>query len=309
MFITPMGLFCFKRMLFGISSTSKIFQHRMSDMFSDMQCVAMNQDDILIGGLDRADYGAQVARVENNVELNQPKFEHGVKELIFHGRKFSPDGIAADPSKMSAVADVPEPTNVTELRRSLCMAKWLGSFVPHLATVLQPLNTLLKSAIEWIWDAPQPKAFQEMKELMTTSPVLAFYDPSLEMTVAADASSYGLGVVLMQSHDGRLKPVAYASRSLTECERRYAQIEKEYLGLVWACEKFSRYLVGLPTVHLLTDHKPLIPLINSKDLELVPIRCQHFLIRLMRFNCHAEYTPGKALVVPDALFCSPLSVE
>ena len=132
-------------------------------MFGDMECVAVNQDDILIGGLDHADHDARVARVEkilreNNVQLNQPKCERGVKELIFHGHKFSADGIAADPSKVSAVADMPEPTNVTELRRSLGMAKWLGSFVPHLATVLQPLNTLLKSDIEWTWDAPQHKA-------------------------------------------------------------------------------------------------------------------------------------------------------
>ena len=312
-FIMPKGRFCFKRIPLGISSAREIFQLQMSDMFSDMESVAVNQDDILIGGLDHADHDAQVARVEkilreNNVELNQPKCECGVKELIFHGHKFSADGIAADPSKVSAVADMPEPMNVTELRRSLGMAKWLGSFVPHLATVLQPLNTLLKSDVERTWDAPQRKAFQEMKDLLTVRPMLAFYDPSLETTVAAEASSYWLGAVLLQSHDGRLKPVAYASRSLTDCERRYAQIE-ECLGLVWACEKFSRYLVGLPTVHLLTDHKPLILLINNKDLDLVLIRCQRLLIRLTRFNCHAEYTPGKTLVVPDALSRSPLSVE
>ena len=124
--------------------------------------------------------------------------------------------------------------------------------------------------------------------------------------MAADASSYGIGAVLLQSHNGKLMPIAYASHSLTDCERRYAQIEKELLSLTWACEKFRRYLIGLPEIKLITDHKPLIPIINQKDLDDVPIRCQRMLMRLMQFNCLTEYLPGKSLSVPDALSRSPL---
>ena len=107
-------------------------------------------------------------------------------------------------------------------------------------------------------------------------PVLALYSPKLETIVSADASSYGIGAVLLQRQlDGSLKPVSYASRSLTPTEQKYAQIEKEALGLTWACERFSNYLTGLK-FQIETDHKPLVPLLGSKNLEDLPLRVQRF---------------------------------
>ena len=89
--------------------------------------------------------------------------------------------------------------------------------------------------------------------------------------ISADASSYGLGAVLLQKHNGEWKPIAFASRSLTDTERRYAQIEKEALVLTWACEKFSEYVLGKP-IQLETDHKPLVPLLGKKSLDSLPPR-------------------------------------
>ena len=117
----------------------------------------------------------------------------------------------------------------------------------------------------------------------------------------ADSSSYGLGGCLLQEHEEGLRPVAFCSRSLFNTEQRYAQIEKECLASVWACERFDRYLMGLDSFTLYCNHKPLIPLINSKHLSETPLRCQRMRIRLLRYKPVAIHQPGKMMVTSDTL--------
>ena len=142
---------------------------------------------------------------------------------------------------------------------------------------------------------------------MTNTPVLALFNPNLETVLSADASAFGLGAVLLQRQpSGKLKPVAFISRSMTPTEQRYAQIKKEALAFTWACERLSDYLIGLP-FHIHTDHKPLVPLFSSKHLEELPIRVQHFRLRMMRFQFSISHVPGKDLIVADALSRAPVA--
>ena len=117
------------------------------------------------------------------------------------------------------------------------------------------MTELLESDKTWSWGESQSAAFTKIKESLSNLPTLAFFDLTKPTTVSSDASSYGTGGVLLHEHDGVMKPVVYCSRTLTGPECRYAQIEKECLGAVWACEKFERYLIGLESFTPKTDHK------------------------------------------------------
>ena len=124
------------------------------------------------------------------------------------------------------------------------MVNQMGKFSPHMAELSQPLRELLNTKHSWNWGPCQDQAFERVKNELMKPTVLALYDPKAPTKLSGDASSFGLGAVVLQEVASSWRPVAYASRSLTETEQRYAQIEKEALAITWACEKFSTYLLG-----------------------------------------------------------------
>lgn len=151
------------------------------------------------------------------------------------------------------------------------------------------MRELLSTKNVWIWGPNPEKASARMKTELNKPTILLMYDPEADTIVSVDASSHGLGAVLLQKSGDIWKPVVYASRVLSDTETRYAQIEKEALAITWACEKFSCYLLG-KTFTIQTDHKPLVSLLGSKNLDALPQRVLQFWMRMMKFQYNISHS-------------------
>ena len=312
-FITPYGRYCFNKLPFGMSSAPEQFQKRMTVMLADLQGVRCSIDDVLVFGKNQEEHDVRLRAVmerlqKHGVTLNKEKCEFSKNKIIFLGHQIDERGIQADPTKTQAIAQMKAPTTVSELRRVLGMVNQLGKFSPHLAHLIQPLRELLSKKATWYWDSIHQQAFQNIKTELVKPTILAMYDPAAPTKIAADASSYGLGAVLLQKEEDKWRPVGYASRAMTETETRYAQIEKEALASTWACEKFAEYIIGIK-FQIETDHKPLVSLLGNKALDMLPPRILRFRLRLSRFDYTITHVPGKLLNVADTLSRAPIESE
>ena len=310
-FITPYGRYCFNKLPFGICSAPEHFQKRMSQILEGLDGVLCQMDDVLLFGKNKEEHDVRLRAALEKLEaagvtLNEEKCEFEKSRLLFLGHIIDEQGIHADPNKTASIKNMKPPQNVSELRQFLGMANQLGKFSCGLSELTKPLRELLGKNTAWQWEKAQLEAFEETKKELCKPTVLAFYDPTLPTKVSADASSFGLGAVLLQEKDSVWKPVSYASRSMSETERRYAQIEKEALAVTWACEKFADYIIGLK-VQLETDHKPLVPLLGTKQMSDLPPRILRFRMRLARFDYVINHVPGKLLCTADALSRAPLT--
>lgn len=308
-FVTPFGRYCFNKLPFGISSAPELYQKRMNHMLEGLPGVLCLIDDTLIHGKDRAEHDARLTAVMRRLEkagvtLNTSKCAFRQRAVKFLGHLIDEHGIRADPDKTAAVRNMDTPKSITELRRFMGMVNQLGKFSRQIADLGQPLRSLLSVKNAWVWGPDQEHAFTGIKNELAQPTVLALYDPAAKTKVSADASAFGLGAVLLQQHGDDWKPVAFASRAMNETEQRYAQIEKEALAATWACEKFSDYLLGLHFT-IESDHKPLVPLLNTKSLNSLPPRILRFRLRLARFDYAVGHVPGKLLYTADTLSRAP----
>ena len=286
----------------------------MSDLLSDLPGTICMIDDVLTLGDDEHEeennLHAVLQRLSSaGITLNPDKCAFHQRSVKFLGHILDDNGIHPDPQKVRGVQELKPCTDVPAVRRFLGMANQLGKFVPDLATMSQPLRALLIKGQEWSWTDAHQAAFDAIKSALSSHPVLAMYSTTLDMIISADASSFGLGAVLLHvQSDGSIRPVAYQSRSLTPAETRYSQIEKEALAFTWACDRFEHFILGKPFT-IQTDHKPLIPLLGSRALDDLRPRVVRFRLRLLRFNFRIVHVPGKDLAIADALSRAPVSSD
>jgi hypothetical protein len=276
----------------------------MSAILSGLDGVVCQMDDVLVFGKDQLEHDTRLTNVLKCIEqagatLNPDKCEFSQNRLKFLGHVIDNKGITADPDKTKAIREMQTPTNVSDLRRFMGMVNQLGKFSANLASLTQPLRELLSKKSTWLWGEAQNDAFEQVKEEISKPTTLALYDPAADSKISADASSYGLGAVLLQKSGDDWRPVAFASRSMSSAEQHYAQIEKEALALTWACEKFAMYLLG-KRFEIETDHKPLVPLLGSRHLDT---------LLLDRFDYSIGHVPGKHLYTADTLSRAPLNTQ
>ena len=240
---------------------------------------------------------------QSGLTLNQEKCLFGVSNLTFFGHEVSASGVSPDIKKVEAIREARVPNNAAEVRSFLGLATYCSRFIPEFATVTEPLRLLTRKSTPWRWNSVHQTAFNNLKKLLTDSQVMAHYDPSAPTQLRVDASPVGLGAVLTQTQDGVTRPIAYASCTLSNVERRYSQTEKEALAVVWGCEKYHLYLYGTDFT-IYTDHKPLEVIYNPKRKP--PARIERWSLRLQPYRFQIQYIPGRENPA-DVLSRLPLS--
>ncbi|GFQ73978.1 transposon Tf2-9 polyprotein [Trichonephila clavata] len=180
------------------------------------------------------------------------------------GERIDSKGLHKTNEKISAVVNASVPKNVHEVKSFLGLVNFYGKFCENLATIANTLNNLTKKNIRFLWSKDCQVAFEQIKKEICSPKVLVHYDPSLPLTLASDASPVGIGCVLSHVYpDGSEHPITFASRTLSGSEKKYSQIDKEALSIVWAVKKFYLYL-KCRRFTLITDHKPLVAIFGSK---------------------------------------------
>ena len=254
--------------------------------------------EVLVWGSDEQDHyralSATFQQLRNSgLTLKRSKCEFGKRSINFFGLTFSDQGIGPDPEKVEALQHVSPPTNQAELRSFLGMANYSAPFIYNYATLAAPLRNLVKKNARWKWKQEHEKSFQAIKETLRKTALLNYYNPILKTEVVCNGSPVGVSAMLVKYGPKTQKPrvVTYNSRSLTEVETQYGQIERESLAIQYGCLRNEIYLLGRD-FDVVTDHKPLVSLYNNPRRP-GPFRVERMRLKLQGFSFKVVYRPGK----------------
>ena len=232
--------------------------------------VAAYIDDILVYSQTLEEHLDHLRRViarlrSANLKLKPSKCNFIRPEVEYLGHVITAGGLKTNPRLTNAVLEFPRPSSVHDVRRFLGMSSYYRRFIRNFSKIAQPLHSLTQKGTHFEWTAECDEAFKSLKERLATPPVLAFPSFDDDFTLETDASVLGLGVILSQTKaDGRLHPVAYASRALNKSEKNYSITELETLAVVWAISHFHSYLYG-NKVTILTDHSAVKAILETPN--------------------------------------------
>ena len=218
-------------------------------------------------------------------------------------------GISTNPKKIEAVSKWPTPKTVYDVRSFLGFVGYYRRFIKNFSRITKPIREVItglenqskrttkKTYIEWT-DAADT-AFEHLKAMCVSTPILAYPDYQLPFTLHTDSNTDGLGAVLYQKQDGKLRVIAYASRSVSKAESNYPAHKLEFLALKWAvCEKFHEYLYGSKSFEVFTDNNLLTYVLTSAKLDACG---QRWVAKLANYNFSIRYRCGVSNTEADAL--------
>ncbi|UYV70438.1 K02A2.6-like [Cordylochernes scorpioides] len=280
---TTKGLLAYKRLPYGVAVAPNKFQRLMDNIFADIPGVACYIDDILVSGRDANEHKAKLELVfkrleDKGLKLNKNKCRFAVDSVEYLGFRIDKNGLHPLINKIQAVSNAPEPKNIGQLRLFIGMLMYYARFIENISHILTPFYKLLKKNTRWKWTREHRILFNRCESLLTNESVLTHYDPTKELVLACDASSYGLGV-----------------------------LEKEALSIVYGCEKFRQYLLERSFV-LVTDNRPLMHLFSPH--KPIPVcaasRIKRWSLKLGAFHYSVEFRKTDDHGNADALSRLPL---
>ena len=298
------GLYQFTVMPFGIHNAPATFQRLMDSVLHDYmgEKVFCYLDDIICISSTFQEHLDLLDKIfgklrEAGLKINVEKSHFCRTETKYLGHVITPMGVTVDPDKVSSIVNYPAPRNVKQLRSFLGLVSWYRRFIPSFSTVSTPLTNLLRKNILWEWSEQCRDAFETLKSRLIQSPILTCPDYTKPLILQTDASFSGIGAVLVQNYEGEDKVIAYASRSLSQAERKYSVTEKELLSILWAIKKFRPYIEGYHFT-IITDHFALKWINNLKNPSG---RLARWGLQLQEYSFSVIHRRGALHKVPDAL--------
>ena len=309
-------------MPFGLTNAPATFQRLMNQLFEGekWKFVHIYLDDILIVSPNFQEHLTHIEQVlahlaEAGLRLKPAKCAFAQKKVDYLGFTLSAEGVCPNDGKVIAVKDFPRPVDAKSIRRFLGMVNFYRRHVEDMAAIARPLTALTRKNkqtgkfVNFEWTSQCEEAFLELKERLTTAPLLRHPDLTKPFFLWTDASEEGFGAVLEQEENGKRHPIAYASRQTNEAERKYCPTELEVAALIFGVEHFEVYLLG-HSVTVFTDHQALVSSFLTHLQGQTKGLLARWYIRLSRFLPHLtlQYKPGTANKVADSLSRTPVSV-
>lgn len=308
-FVTPSGVYQWKRMPFGLVNAPASFQALMTQVLRGLnwKTCLVYVDDILVFSNSFKEHLQHLEQIftrltEAGLTLKPSKCAFALSSVKYLGHVLTKDGVQVDVSKTDTVRSFPIPRNQKELRSFLGLCNYYRKFVKGYSRITNPLTALLCKDTPFTWTEECQSAFDKLRTALTTSPVLAYPDHNKPFTLTTDASGSAIGYILGQTDStGIERVIAYGGRSLNQHERKYPVSEKEGLAIVEGIKTYHVYLASQP-FKIFTDHAALKWLNNVKHSTG---RLARWAVLLQGYKYEIHYKPGKKNEVADALSRRP----